>query len=451
MKRLRAANAVGPVSAGSLIALITLVAGAASAAPESTIIIEHARVHPGDGRRLDDATVVLRGGTILSITAAGSPSAGEPRESRPSGGARRIDGRGLWITPGLFDAESSTGLVDVTMEKSTVETGLDDKYDVIRAAFQVVDGFNPRAVSIPVTRIEGVTAVLAAPSGGLVSGRGAVLRLAGDRVEDMILRTPVAMFASMTTDGRTAAYGARGGLLLRLRELFDDVRQYARRRGDFERNQMRKVAASRLDLEALIPVVQAVDGARLPLVIEVHRAADIQAALRLAREEKLSLVLSGCEEGWMVAADIAAAKVPVVLSALPNLPRAFEALGARLDNAALLAKAGVKIVISPRGRTEHYSRTIRLEAGNAVAHGLPWEVALAAITRHPAEIFGVSKDLGVLAPNNSADLVVWTGDPFEPLTRPRHVFIAGQEIPLVSRQTLLRDRYRKLDGARPRP
>ena len=150
-----------------------------------------------------------------------------------------------------------------------------------------------------------------------------------------------------------------------------------------------------------------------------------------------------------MAREIAAAKVPVVLSALPNLPRAFESLGARLDNAALLAKAGVKIAISPRARGDHFSRTLRLEAGNAVAHGLPWETALAAITRHPAEIFGGggSSDLGVLVAGREADLVVWTGDPFEPLSRAAHVFIGGREIPLRSRQTELFERYRAL--ARP--
>jgi imidazolonepropionase-like amidohydrolase len=128
-----------------------------------------------------------------------------------------------------------------------------------------------------------------------------------------------------------------------MRELFDDVRQYARRKGDFERNQMRKVAASRLDLEALIPVVER----KLPLVIEVHRAADIQAVLRMARTERVDVILTGCEEGWQVASEIAAAKVPVIVSALPDLPHSFEALGARLDNAALLAGAGVKIRALP--------------------------------------------------------------------------------------------------------
>ena len=262
-----------------------------------------------------------------------------------------------------------------------------------------------------------------------------------------MVRGSAGIYANLAEPGRAAAYGARGGWMLRLRELFDDVRQYARRRGDFERNQMRKVAASRLDLEALIPVVER----RLPLVVEAHRASDIQAALRLAREERIDLVLTGVEEGWQVASEIAAAKVPVIVSALPNLPRAFEALGARLDNAALLAAAGVPVALSPRARTEHSSRTLRLEAGNAVANGLPWELALAAITRVPAAIFDMGRSSGMLAPGSPADLVIWSGDPFEPLTRPRHVIIAGRELLLRSRQTDLRDRYRHLDGMRPRP
>jgi imidazolonepropionase-like amidohydrolase len=401
------------------------------------VAIEHARVHTGDGRRLEDATVLLRGRTVAAVGPAG--------EIALPAGARRIEGRGQVVTPGLIDAESSTGLADIFLEQSSVEIGLDEKYDAVRAAFSVLDGFNPRAVAIPVTRLEGVTGVIVVPSGGLVQGQGAAVRLDGANSLDMLVRAPVAVYATVAASGRAAAYGARGGAMLRLRELLDDVRQYARRRAEFERNQMRKVAASRLDLEALIPVVER----RLPLVVEAHRASDIEAVLRLARDERIDLVLTGCEEGWQVAAEIAAAKVPVIVSALPDLPRSFEALGARLDNAVRLAAAGVKLVLSPRARTEHSSRTLRLEAGNAVAQGLPWETALAAVTRVPAEIFDLGRQAGTLAAGASADLVVWSGDPFEPLTRPRHVFIAGREIPLRSRQTELRDRYRTLDGLRP--
>jgi imidazolonepropionase-like amidohydrolase len=396
------------------------------------VVLEHARIHPGDGRRIDDGSLVVRGGHVVAL--------GPTSEIKPPAGARRIDGQGLWITPGLIDAESSTGLADIFAERSSVETHLDDRYDAVRAAFSVLDGLNPRAVTIPVTRIAGVTSSVLAPEGGLVSGQGALVHLSGDSVPQMLLRAPIGIYVSLAADGRAAAYGARGGLLLRLRELFDDVRVYARRRGDFERNQLRKVAASRLDLEALVPVIER----KVPLVVEAQRASDIQSALSFARDQRLDIILTGCEEGWIVGREIAAAKVPVVLSALPNLPRSFEALGARLDNAALLAKAGVKLAISPRSRSDHFSRTLRFEAGTAVANGLPWETALAAVTRHPAEIFAGRRPIGTLAPGRLGDIAVWTGDPFEPLSLVRHVFIAGREVPLRSRQTELFERYRAL-------
>lgn len=428
-----------PVMAALALALARPGGPARAADPVTELAIEHARIHPGDGRRIDDGTVLVRGETIVAV--------GPAAEVRVPAGARRVDARGAWITPGLIDAEARTGLVEVIAEASTDDSRLDDRYDAIRAAFSVLDGLNPRSVSIPVTRLEGVTASVLVARGGLVAGRAAVVRLAGDTVAQMTVRWPVAVHATAAEAGRSIAYGARGGVMLRLRELLDDVRQYARRRQDFERNQMRKVAASRLDLEALVPVVEG----KLPLVVEAHRASDLLALLAFAREQKLRLVLSGCEEGWMVARELAAAKVPVIVSALPDLPRAFEALGARLDNAALLARAGVMVVVSPREDGHHSSRTLRLEAGNAVANGLPWEAALAAITRVPAEIFDVAATLGTLAPGKSADLVVWSGDPLEPLTRPQRVIIRGQELPLRSRQSDLRDRYRDLRASRPAP
>ncbi len=423
---------------GIAAAALPILRGAGRAAEDRPIAIERARVHVGDGTKIDPGTVLLRGREIVAVGSAANVMV--------PGDAARIDGAGLWVTPGLFDAESMTGLADVFLEASTVEAGLDERYDAIRPAFSVLDGWNPRAIALAVTRIEGVTTTALVPRGGLVAGRGAIVRLHGQTAEEMTVRPVSGVYVNLAAEGRAAAFGARGGQLLRLRELFDDVRQFRARRADFEKNQMRKVAASRLDLEALIPVL---DGAA-PLVVEAHRASDILAALRFAGQLKVPLVLSGAEEGWIVARQIADAGAPVVLSALPNLPRSFEALGARLENAAILARAGVKVAISPREAGYHTSRTLRLEAGNAVANGLPWETALGGITSRPAEIFGVD-DIGQLVSGKSADLVVWSGDPFEPLTRPRHVFVAGREIPLVSRQTELRDRYRDLKGARPRP
>src|SRR6185436_16618582 len=284
-QRLRAGAAARRGDAMTVLAFVLL------AAAQPDLAIEHARIHTGDGHKIDDGTLVVRGETILAV--------GASAEVRVPDGARRVDGRGLWVTPGLVDAEALTGTVEVTQEDSTDDSGLDGRYDAIRAAFSVLDGLNPRSVLIPVTRIEGVTTSVLVPRGGLVSGRQAVVRLAGDSAEAMVVRSPAAIYATASGPGRAAAFGARGGVMLRLRELFDDVRQYARRRQDFERNQMRKVGASRLDLEALIPVVEG----KLPFVVEAHRASDLQAVLRFAREQKIRLVISGASSrrwgrGW---------------------------------------------------------------------------------------------------------------------------------------------------------
>jgi len=390
--------------------------------------ITNARIHTGDGKRIDSGTIVFQGDKISAIGPSASIAVPE--------GALVIDGSGQWLTPGLIDAESLAGLVDVFGEAATRETTMNERRDPVRAAFSVLDGWNPRSVVLPVTRVEGVTAVALAPREGLVSGAGALLRLSGDRT---VVKNTTAVYLSLAAAGRHAGFDSRGGALLRLRELFDDVRQYSRRRSEFERNDMRSLSASRLDLEALIPVVEG----RLPVVIEAHRASDIENALALIAEQHLSAVLSGCEEGWLVKDAIAQAKVPVIVNAFANLPRDFEALSAHEENAARLAAAGVAVTLASREHGDHESRTLRLQAGNAVANGLPWETALSAITAQPARLFGVADGLGTLIPGKLADCVLWSGDPFEPLSRPRHIFIGGQEIPRVSRQTLLRDRYRE--------
>jgi imidazolonepropionase-like amidohydrolase len=221
---------------------------------------------------------------------------------------------------------------------------------------------------------------------------------------------------------------------MRLREVLEDARAFAERRGEFDRGASREYAASRLDLEALQLVL---DG-RVPLVVEAHRASDIIGALRIARDYDLRLILTGATEGWMVAEDIARAGVPTVIRVLENLPGSFERLGARYENAALLRQAGVRVVLTS-GDT-HNARNLRQEAGNAVAYGLPHDEALRAVTLHPAQVWGLD-GYGTLEPGSVANVVVWSGDPLEILTPVRHVFIRGREIPLVSRQTELRDRY----------
>ena len=238
---------------------------------------------------------------------------------------------------------------------------------------------------------------------------------------------------------RGAGYvgGARPLALLRIREIFQDVRDYAEHRAEFEAGDRRTYSLSRLDLEALLPVSEG----EIPLVLTVNRAADILSVLRMNEELGLKLVLSGVGEGWMVADDIAAADVPVMTKAASNLPT-FEVLGASYENVARMHEAGVRVILT--SFDAYNVRNLKMDAGIAVSYGLPHAEALRAVTLTPAEVWGVADRMGSLDPGKVGDVVVWSGDPFEPLTSVEHVFINGEEISYETRQKALLEKYRNL-------
>lgn len=382
----------------------------------------------GPSGKIEGGTVVLEDGKVRAVG----------KDVAVPSGARRIDAAGKVVTPGFMDSQTRLGLVEVSAVEGSndARANQDDRFT---AAFDVVDGINPRSILFPIARIEGVTRAVVAPQTGqsLIAGRGAVIHL-GTENGGWLLRSPAAMYAVLGESGANLAGGARGMAILRLREAFQDALDYAGNRSNFDRGERREYALSRLDLEALQPVVQG----ELPLVVTVNRASDIEAALRLARDFKLQLIVAGAREGWMVAGQLAAAKVPVLLDPLANLPESFEALGSTLESAARLHQAGVTVAFM--SNDAHDVRNIKQAAGNAVSYGMPWEAALAALTIVPARIWGIADRYGSLEPGKDADVVVWDGDPLELTSYPEHVFIRGTEVPRDTRQLRLRDRYKEL-------
>jgi imidazolonepropionase-like amidohydrolase len=285
----------------------------------------------------------------------------------------------------------------------------------------------------------------AAPDGSgiapIIAGQASFLRLKPGM--DIDVRTPVGFVFTYGEAGADLSGGARSAALLRLRALLDDARDYAAHREAFNNGARREYTGTRQDLEALQPLL----AGKVPLLAEVHRASDILVMLKVAREQKLKLVIIGGAEAWEVAPQLAAAKVPVVLDGFDNLPGSFEMLGATFKNAARLNAAGVEIAFA---YAEHYNpRNARQTAGNAVARGLPFDAALAAITRNPAHIYGYGNTLGTLEVGKIADLVVWDGDPLETTSMTTQVYVGGEPVPTVTRQTLLRDRYRTPRGTVP--
>lgn len=408
------------------LAAILVLACAAPAAAE-TIAITGATIYQRSDRKLEGATIVIRDGKIAEVGAGALVPAG----------ATRIDGTGKVVTAGLIEAHTQLGLVEVDAEESANDGRFGSQPTEIHAAYRTVDAFNGRSVAIPVARTGGVTSAITGPSGGLVAGQAAWVSLADSAAPLAPVRAPAAMDMAL---GRGATVlGSRGQAVERLRELFDDVDAYRKNRASFERNASRPLIAQRLDLEALIPVL---DGREL-VAIRAAAEVDIRAALAIAAERKLRIAIVGGNEAWRVATELAAARVPVLLDPTDNLPSDLGALDVRDDNATLLAKAGVAVGISTLG-SPSAARTIRQLAGIAVAQGLPWDKGLAAITEVPAQIYGGIAERGTLERGKIADVVVWSGDPLELTSRAETVIIGGVAQSLATHQSKLFDRYKVL-------
>lgn len=393
---------------------------------------------PGDlaivgGRVVTVGGPVIEGGTVLI---QGGVVAWVGKDVAVPAGTEVIAAEGRWVTPGLVEASTQLGAHEVSMIGETVDAETTGA-DAIRAALRMEDVVNVRSALVPVARRHGVTSVVVTPRGGLVSGRSAWLDLVDGEAPGWTEASwgPVAMHAALGEGAGEANAGSRALAIARLREVLEDARLLAKQGPAFERAALRPLAASRLDLIALAEVTTK----KLPLVVEVRRAADIVRALGFARAEGLRLVIRGGDEGWLVAREIAAAQVPVIIDALDNLPGRFEQLNGRPDNAALLAAAGVEVVVSTE--TSHLASTLRFVAGNAVRAGLPHAAALRAVTLGPATALGAGDRYGSLEVGKVANVVVWTGDPFEPRSYAEVVVVRGKKVPVESRQTRLMRRY----------
>jgi imidazolonepropionase-like amidohydrolase len=398
------------------------------------IAIVDARIELGDGTALEKGTVVVDNGRIVALGASASVAV--------PAGAERIDGRNKVVTPGLIATGSQIGIVEVSLERQTVDAEVnDDVWGTSVPAFRAIDGYNPLSPRIPVDREQGITSVVVTPWGNLIHGQGFVVDTSGTLASVKAARR-AAMFASLNGWGaRAAGGGARGGVLLRLREIFDDVRFFQANRAAFDRAGARELSLPRVHLEAMIDVV----AGRLPLVVRVDRASDIQALLAFAAEQKVRVIIDGGAEAWLLADDIAKAKVPVLVQPSTMEPRSFDALRARDDVAALLHKAGVVVVITA-GATDNGTTRVRQEAGVAVSYGLPYAAAIEAITRAPARVFGADtgpNGVGSLAAGKRADLVLWSGDPLETSTWTELVLVNGVRMSLDTRQKQLAARYRR--------
>lgn len=398
----------------------------ATVANAQDVFIRGAAVHTvGEQGVLDNADVLVRDGKIAAVgTGLTAPS-----------GVTTVDANGRALTPGLFGGLSAIGIEEVSLEPTTVDSSVILNAPAFemqwRPEFDVTSAFNPRSVLVPVARIEGLTWTMLTPASGeggaLLAGQGGAVTLDGRY--DALLAGSRALFINLGGNSNALSAGSRSGQWMLLEQAIRETRTPSA--------QDEHLLLHPLGREALAKYL---NGGRV--VFGVSRAADIRRAVAFAKRNGMKPVIAGGAEAWVVADELAREKVPVLLDALENLPYNFDDIGSRLDNAALLEKAGVRIAFTQFNES-HNARKIRQLAGNAVAHGLPKEAALAALTVRPAEIFGLAGERGRIARGQVADLVLWSGDPLEVTSAADQVWIGGRAVEMRSRQTELRERYLK--------
>jgi imidazolonepropionase-like amidohydrolase len=441
--------------------LATTGLGATSPLAAQTVAITGGTVALGDGSDpIVGATVVIRDGRILGA------GVGVPIPH----GAEIIDARGKWVTPGIIGGFSRLGLseVDLSADGTTDDRAPGGPFS---AAIDVAPAVNPMDSTIAVNRADGVTRAIVAPSTAknIFAGQGAVIDLGADR--DAITAARKFQFVELGEAGAETAGGSRASAHLLFRNALREARELVRyssraaARADREPvvenpNESRMVGAdarrsddvllTRFDAAALVPVLQG----RQYLLVHVEQANDILQAIALKRSyPALKMVLVGVTEGWTVADRIAASGIPVIASAVNDLPASFEQLAATQSNIGRMRNAGVKVAIGMIDDGDsRYLFNQRQYAANLVAltrvpgaTGVSWGEALAMITSRPAEVIGMGGTLGSLARGRQGDVVIWSGDPLELESEAQMVWIDGVRQPLESRQTKLRDRYRDLE------
>jgi len=399
-----------------------------------TLFIDDATVHtmlqPGS---MENADILIVDGVITAVDYG--------LEIPPE--AQVIEAEGRPVTPGFFAGISSLGLEEVGLEATTVDNQLmfEEKPvpDKLRPEFDVALAFNPASSVIPVTRIEGYTwTVLAATrAGSIIGGQGRPVMLDGGY--DSLMGGPV-LFIDVGSDATEQSGGSRAAQWMLLSQAVDEAASAVEwMPGPLLTPAGRKALAQ-------------FSGAASTSITVFHadRASDILQVLAFSAEHGLNPVISGATEGWKVADRLAQAGVAVLIDPLINLPYSFDQLGARLDNAALLNGAGVTLGFINVGDETHNARKLRYRAGVAVAHGLPWEAALEGLTINPARMFRVDHFTGTIEAHQRANIVLWSGDPLEATTVADLVIIDGAPDSMISRQTLLRDRYFAPEGDLPR-
>jgi imidazolonepropionase-like amidohydrolase len=389
---------------------------------------------------IENGVVVMQNGRITAVGASSTPI---------PAGAKVIDVTGMTVYPGLIDAETHLGLTEISADRMTDD--MIEPSDEIMPHMHVYDAFHAETALIPVARINGITNAIVAPAiGDTLPGQDSFIQLAGRSADEMLMVRDIALPLNFTGRQRrnqsfeSAKYPqTRMGMATQLRQAFIDAQDYEAKLAAWEKKKAsdpdKAGAAPKRDLklEALLPYLHG----QKPMVLAAEEPNDVQTVLDMAKEYHLKVILSHLSHSSEVLDKVAASGFPVIVGPIYEQPKEWERYDAVYRLPAEMAKRGIKIAFATYDA--HRVRDLPYAAGYAVAFGLPPGEALKALTLNPAQMFGLDKDLGSLDAGKMANVVVANGDPLDVKTDVKHLFIAGQEIPLVNKQTELRDQYSK--------
>jgi len=423
--------------------LCFLPAAAAQSHPSGTVAITHAKIFTLAGNAIDEGTVVIRDGKIAAVGASVDVPAG----------AQVIYAKGLQVYPGMFDAITQMGLREFGAVSATVDSNEAGNYnpDVVAAT-----AVSPSSEHIPVTRAAGITEVLAVPasggqdffgSSGVLGGQASAIHLSGWTVDEMLLKKSVAMVLNWPEiETRTFDFAT----FTRKEKPFSEAKQEYEKQvnelGDWLElarhyaQALEKGSAAKYErdvkLEALVPVIRG----ELPVLVFADRARDIRNAVEFCEKQKLRMILAGGSEAYKVKDLLRSKGVPVILRPTLTSPLDEDDPYDRLlSQPAELAAANVRFAFASFDNS--FARRLGQNAANAVAHGLPYDEALRAVTVYPARIFGLDNQIGTIEPGKIANLIVTNGDPLELTTDVRYLFIRGQLTSTSNRHKSLYEKY----------
>lgn len=415
------------------------------AAAPAAIVLRGGKVLTVSHGVIENGAVVMEHGKIIAVGPSGSVAV--PK------GAQVVDVSGMTVYPGLIDSESRLGLTEISAEQMTNDYL--EPSDEVFPHLHVWEAFHAESELIPVTRVNGITNAIVAPGErDTLPGQAAFIQLDGKSAKDMVLVRDIALPLNFTGEQRRndsfekAKFPfTRMGMAAQLRQAFIDARDYQQKWTDYEKKKAEPQKDDKkgppsppkrdLKLEALLPYLEG----KKPIVLAAEEPGDLETALELAREFNLRVILNHVEHAHRLLDMIAATRLPVIIGPIYERPKDGERYDSVYGMPAELHKRGVKLAFA--SYTAHQSRNLPYAAGYAVAFGLPYDEALKALTLNAAEIWGLGDQLGSLDVGKTANVVVATGDPLDPRSDVKQVYIQGRPISMETRQTRLRDQYSK--------